>query len=161
MVPDCCHSAAPTDSDDYKHPPVISKSAIVTGNLQCDCKNIKSTTSVTGSTPFTLFDKQDKTHVFSIGVDVESLDRADGWDNFSFSLLRGVEGFFNGMRTRDTTWPTRKGCPAKTRSLSTFPRSSETGPMTRRLAAAVGTVRGAAKGGANSSWQLDCRGFGT
>ena len=87
----------------YKHPLMIDNKAVITGNLQYDIKDITSKTSLL-ATGDLIFDKQDKTHVFSVGADIEIVDPLGGWNVFGFSLLRGVEGFFNGMRDRDAKW---------------------------------------------------------
>jgi hemolysin activation/secretion protein len=87
----------------YKHPLLINNKVIVTGNLQYDYKDVTSKTTLI-TTGDLIFDKEDKTHVFSIGTDVEFVDPLGGWNVLSLSLLRGVEGFFNGMRERDTVW---------------------------------------------------------
>ena len=86
----------------YKHPLLISGKVIVTGNLQYDFKDVTSKTSSLAGVMY--FDKEDKTHVFSAGADIEHLDDLGGWNVYGFSILRGVEGFFDGMRTRDTVW---------------------------------------------------------
>jgi hemolysin activation/secretion protein len=96
----------------YKHPLYVSPQVVLTGNLQYDYKDVTSKTDITTSGGGGLFDKEDKTHVFSAGVDAEFVDRFGGWNSLGFSLQRGVEGFFDGMRKRDTIWTSpEKGDP--------------------------------------------------
>lgn len=95
----------------YRHPLLIGDSAVVTGLFQYDYKDVTSNTTrretVSGNTvtpQLDIFRKEDKTHVFSLGVAMELVDRFSGWNSMSFSVYRGVEGFFDGMRDRDTVW---------------------------------------------------------
>ncbi len=92
-------------SVNYKHPLMVKNNVIVTGNLLYDFKDVTSKTILTASGD-ALFDKEDATHVFAVGTDIESVDGFGGWNSLGFSVSRGVEGFFDGMRKRDTTWTT-------------------------------------------------------
>lgn len=89
-------------SINYRHPLMIDSRTVITGSISYEFRDVSTQTLVGWKT--LVADKEDKTHVFSVGVDMEMVDEFNGWNAISLSLQHGVEGFFNGMRDRDTHW---------------------------------------------------------
>jgi len=95
----------------YRHPLLIADSSIFSGIIQYEYRDIVSDTTmrekISGNTVTPqqgIFAKEDVTHVFSVGGAGEVMDRFGGWNALNVQVYRGVEGFFNGMRDRDTVW---------------------------------------------------------
>ena len=86
----------------YRHPLLLSDRYVVTGTLFYEFKDVAARTSILWTDP--VFDKEDKTHVVGAGIDTELVDRLGGINFLSLSVRKGLEGFFNGTRKRDTHW---------------------------------------------------------
>lgn len=89
----------------YKHPLIVGPSLVITGNLQYEFKSNTSDTYVRQN-QIAVFKKEDKTNVVSAGTDMEFMDGLAGWNSLSLTFSRGIAGFFDGMRERDTIWTT-------------------------------------------------------
>lgn len=84
----------------YRHPLIVNNRAILTGYAQYEYKNVTSRTYANNWRDIAT-DFVDKTHVVTLGADLEMVDRLGGWDMFGLSVSQGLKGFFDGMQDSD------------------------------------------------------------
>lgn len=93
----------------YRHPLIVDNRAIVTGYVQYEYKDVTSKTYVHNWRDIQS-DLADKTHVITVGTDIEMVDRLGGWEVLGLSVSQGLNGFFGGMSDSDAVQePTSAG----------------------------------------------------